>query len=94
MTLEEVENCEQCYIVYEHEDGASHLFKRLRTDEDSILFERKISGWFNSCPYLSKDLYGIVWFAFAEKPRKCVIDHFRVKIRNYVRTNMPWLMAR
>ena len=92
MPLEDVENCEQAYIVYEHEDGASHLFRRIRTDSNNIMFERELNRFCKSQPYFMKDKYGLCWFAFKEKPRKCVIDHYRLKIRNYIKNEMPWLM--
>ena len=93
MPLEAVETCEQAYIVYEHEDGYAYLFKRLRTDEDNILFEREVQAFMKSCPYLSKDGYGKLWFAFADKPRKCVIDLCRKKIIRYIKENMPWYFS-
>ena len=90
MDLADVKQCEQCYIVYEPEDGASHLFKRLRTDDGNILFERELTRWAKSQPYFSIDKYGLCWFAFAEKPRKCVVDYYRKKVANYIKLHMPW----
>ena len=92
MSLNDVEKCNECYIVYEYGDSDSHLFKRLRTDDENILFERQIQKFWRSQPYLSKDKYGILWFAFADRPRQCVVDKMRLKIKDYVRRNMPWLM--
>lgn len=77
MTLAEVETCDSAYLVYEQEDPISHLFTRVRTDDENILFERDLGRFIKSQPYLRKDLYGIKWVAFAERPRKCVIDKWR-----------------
>lgn len=91
MTLAEVEQCEQAYIVYEPDDYDARLFRRKCTDDENILFERDIGRFIKSQPYMRKEMYGIVWFAFAEKPRKVTIDNLREKIKNHIRTEMPWL---
>ena len=94
MPLSDVERCENAYIVYEYEDKNCHLFFRRRTDEEDILFEREIRCFAKVCPYFSKEKYGVLWFAFAEKPDQKTINKLRTRIRLYVHAHMPWLLER
>ena len=75
MTMEEVEQCDYAYILYEKDDPEVHCFLRMQTFDDFISFDRpiprgngKIYGDFHSQPNLFKDLYNKQWWAFTAMP--------------------------
>ena len=77
MTLEEVEQCDYAYILYEKEDLDVHCFLRMQTFNGFISFDRpiprkpsdgKIFGDVHSQPHLWKEYYGKSWWAFTAKP--------------------------
>jgi hypothetical protein len=76
MDLEEVEQCDYAYILYEKEDPEVHCFLRMQTFNDFISFDRplprgkdgKIFGDVHSQPHLWKEYYGKSWWAFTVKP--------------------------
>ena len=69
LTLEEVKVCEQAYILYEKEDPVVHLFKRLKTYDDSFIqFDRPLNRFASSRPCLFTEYYEKQWFAFNRMP--------------------------
>jgi len=70
MTLEEVENCDSAYLVYDQHDPDIHLFKRIKTYDSFIAFDREHqnSKGVRIQPHLWKDLYGTVWWAYKDAP--------------------------
>ena len=87
MTLEEVEQCDYAYILYEKDDPKVHCFLRMHTYDDFISFDRpiidredgRIAGGVHSQPHLWKEYYCKSWFAFATKPdREQIYDTKRL----------------
>ena len=76
MTLEQVEQCDYAYILYEKDDPEVHCFLQMQTFDDSISFDRplprgkggKIFGDVHSQPHLFKEYYDKSWWAFTAKP--------------------------
>ena len=76
LTLEEVEQCDYAYILYEKEDPEVHCFLRMHDYGDFISFDRPIPrkkngiifGDIHSQPQLWKEYYGNSWWAFDARP--------------------------
>lgn len=81
MTLEEVEKCEFCYLVYEEDDPESHCFIRMETHDEDITFDRPFDKYMRVQPHLWKETYGKYWIAFDRKPKDYQIRSFKDIIR-------------
>ena len=81
MTLEEVKQCEFCYLVYEEDDPESHCFIRVDTQAEFISFDRPLDKYMRSQPHLWPENYGKYWIAFDRKPKDYQIRAFKDVIR-------------
>lgn len=82
MTLEEVESCDSAYLLYDKDDPNVHVFKRLRTCDSFISFDREheTCKYARVQPHLWKDVYGTVWLAFRDPPDKDDVRRWRRQI--------------
>lgn len=73
MTMEEVEQCDFAYILYEKEDPEVHCFLRMHSTSMDVWFDRplvsrQMIGSVHCQPHLLKELYSKQWWAFTAKP--------------------------
>ena len=70
LTLDEVKNSDNVYLLYQKEDPVVHLFDRTKTHDEFISFYRKDERFMGVSvqPHLWIDKYGKEWFAFDSEP--------------------------